>query len=224
VGQTQTLTITDASTLVPGQMIYLDQAGGGTGQPGLLQLTAKNGNQLTLLNPTPPGVIPPADTTQPGLLKMLSGLVSDYVGGDNACHNLVGAIPPADNTKAGLLDQLSGNSTDYVAGDNDCYPLPLQVSANYAKLGGLLVQWGHQSPSGAVTSVTFPVAYSSAVPFVLVCGDGYYNSADLASTALIAYSVGRPTLTNFVVYPRYVTTGAAAVASQAFFWLAIGPA
>jgi hypothetical protein len=205
-------------------MIYLDQAGGGAGQPGVLQLTAKNGNQLTLLNPAPPGTIPPADATQPGLLNKLSGLVSDFVGGDNACRNVVAAIPLADSTKAGLLAKLSGNTSDYVGGDNNSHALPLQVSANYANLGGLLIQWGHLSPSGT-TTVTFPVAYSSTAPFVFVSPDGYYNSADLGTTSLLGYGVGRPTTTNFVVYPRYVNAGGGVgVAAQAFFWLAIGPA
>jgi hypothetical protein len=31
---------------------------------------------------------PIADTTQPGLVNKLSGLTTDYVGGDNACHDL----------------------------------------------------------------------------------------------------------------------------------------
>jgi hypothetical protein len=36
-----------------------------------------------------PGVaIPLADPTQNGLLKQVSGLSTDFVGGDNACHAL----------------------------------------------------------------------------------------------------------------------------------------
>lgn len=41
--------------------------------------------------PTPLSA-PPADTTQPGLLNKVSGLATDYVGGDNATHDLGGAM------------------------------------------------------------------------------------------------------------------------------------
>jgi microcystin-dependent protein len=92
VGSTVTVTLNDASWVVVGQMIYCDSAGGGAGQAGALQVTAKTGNQITLLNPAPAPAIPPADATQAGLLKQLSGNTTDYVGGDNACHGLVAAL------------------------------------------------------------------------------------------------------------------------------------
>jgi microcystin-dependent protein len=92
VGSTATVTLNDASWVVVGQMVYVDQAGGGVGQAGALQVTAKSGNQITLLNPAPPPAIPLASTSQAGLLNTLSGNVSDYVGGDNACHNLINAL------------------------------------------------------------------------------------------------------------------------------------
>jgi hypothetical protein len=37
---------------------------------------------------------PPADTTQAGLLNKISGLSTDFVGGDNACHDLATASQP----------------------------------------------------------------------------------------------------------------------------------
>jgi microcystin-dependent protein len=37
--------------------------------------------------------IPAASTSAGGLLKPLSGLATDYVGGDNACHSLASALP-----------------------------------------------------------------------------------------------------------------------------------
>jgi len=44
-------------------------------------------------NPVPVGpTVPLADTTQAGLLNKVSGLTTDYIGGDNACHDLVGQI------------------------------------------------------------------------------------------------------------------------------------
>jgi Collagen triple helix repeat (20 copies) len=49
-GSTTVVSLNDASWVIVGQLLYIDQAGG-PGQAGTLQVTAKNGNQLTLLNP-----------------------------------------------------------------------------------------------------------------------------------------------------------------------------
>jgi hypothetical protein len=38
--------------------------------------------------------LPAASTTKSGLLKPLTGLTTDYVGGDNACHDIVSAVQP----------------------------------------------------------------------------------------------------------------------------------
>ena len=94
VGATGTVTVLDARWVVIGQMIYLSTAGGAT-SAGALQVTAINGNILTLLNPAPPSVIPPADSTQPGLLNQLSGKSTDYVGGDNLCHDTGSITAPS---------------------------------------------------------------------------------------------------------------------------------
>lgn len=94
IGSTVTVTLNDASWVVIGQMLWIDQSGGGVGQAGEMQVTAKTGNQITLLNvSSTPGGIPLADTTQNGLLARLSGASTDYVGGDNACHGLAAAVP-----------------------------------------------------------------------------------------------------------------------------------
>jgi hypothetical protein len=94
VGSTVNVTLNDASWVVVGQFVYVDQAGGGVGQAGLMQVTAKTGNQLTLLNPTIPPAIPLADNTQSGLLRQVSNAATDYVDGTNHCQNLVTAIQP----------------------------------------------------------------------------------------------------------------------------------
>jgi hypothetical protein len=49
-GSTTTVSLNDASWVVVGQLLYIGQAGT-AGQAGTLQVTAKTGNQLTLLNP-----------------------------------------------------------------------------------------------------------------------------------------------------------------------------
>src|ERR1700741_4837413 len=54
IGATTTVTVADASWMILGQPLFFDTAGGGTGLAGTLVVTAKSGNLLTLLNPTPP--------------------------------------------------------------------------------------------------------------------------------------------------------------------------
>jgi hypothetical protein len=56
VGFTTTVTVTDASWVVVGQLLYFDTAGGGIGQAGALVVSAKSGNTLTVLNPVPPPI------------------------------------------------------------------------------------------------------------------------------------------------------------------------
>jgi hypothetical protein len=48
--------------------------------------------------------LPPADTTQNGLLKKLSGLATDYVGGDNACHPLGFWTPETNGLMRGIYN------------------------------------------------------------------------------------------------------------------------
>ena len=67
-------------------MLYVDQAGGGVGLSGVLQVTAKAGNTLTLLNPQPAPAIPLASSAGSGLLARTSGTATDFIGGDNASH------------------------------------------------------------------------------------------------------------------------------------------
>jgi microcystin-dependent protein len=86
------VTVNNAAWVVNGEMLYVDTAGGGPGQAGILQVTNINGNQLTLLNPQPPPAIPLANQTTDGLLAKLSSFGTDYVGGDNACHPLIPAL------------------------------------------------------------------------------------------------------------------------------------
>jgi hypothetical protein len=47
-GSTVVATLTNASFVVVGQMLWVDTAGGGAGQPAVMQVTAKTGNQVTL--------------------------------------------------------------------------------------------------------------------------------------------------------------------------------
>jgi hypothetical protein len=94
VGSTVSVTVVDASWIVVGQMVYVDQAGGGPGLSGVLQVQNKTGNTLTLLNPQPAPAIPLASSASSGLLAQTSGNTTDFVDGTNACQNLVSAVQP----------------------------------------------------------------------------------------------------------------------------------
>jgi hypothetical protein len=85
VGGTVQVSVTDASWVVLGQMIAIQSAGGDPNSAASLKCTAINGNLITLQNMASPP-FPPADTTQAGLLNKVSGIATDYVGGDNATH------------------------------------------------------------------------------------------------------------------------------------------
>ena len=93
VGATVQVTVGDASWMAVGQMLYVGTAGGAS-LAGALQITAIVGNLITLLNPAVVSAIPPADSTQSGLLNQLSGSSGDFVDGTNHCQPLATAVPP----------------------------------------------------------------------------------------------------------------------------------
>jgi hypothetical protein len=64
-------------------MVWIDQAGGGTGQPGIMQVASVAGNNATLMTPAMSGPIPLADSTQSGLLRQVSGNTTDFIDGTN---------------------------------------------------------------------------------------------------------------------------------------------
>src|SRR6516165_9657353 len=57
VGNTVVVPMTNASWMVPGEMVWIDQAGGGTGQPGIMQVASVAGNNATLMTPAMSGPI-----------------------------------------------------------------------------------------------------------------------------------------------------------------------
>jgi|SRR5215469_1880121 len=116
IGATVGVTVANASWMVVGEMLWIDQAGGGVGQPGIMQVTAISGNLVTLLNitaaPTPlvsndaanlsrlgsdglvytPNAL--ATTSTRGLLAPISGNTTDFIDGTDTCQNLVNAVTP----------------------------------------------------------------------------------------------------------------------------------
>lgn len=132
VGSTVQATVTDASWVVVGQMVYIDTAGGGAGQAGALQVTAKSGNTLTLLNPPSAPAIPLASTTASGLLNQVSGVPTDYVGGDNACHPL-----PTNLVPTGSIIDFAGSTapTNWQLCDGSSHPTTGTFAALFAVIG-----------------------------------------------------------------------------------------
>jgi microcystin-dependent protein len=87
-GATVTIGMLDTSWIAIGEWVYIDDANG-AGQAGQLVVQSKTANSVTLLNPSSINQgIPLASPVTDGLLKKLSGNVTDYVGGDNNCHPL----------------------------------------------------------------------------------------------------------------------------------------
>jgi hypothetical protein len=127
VGQTAQVNVVDASWIVVGQMVYIDQAGGGPGQAGALQVQSKSGNLLTLLNPQPPPAIPSASTSQSGLLAQLSGNSTDYVGGDNACHSIAAISAFVTKTSAYTLTPADSGKYIICSGGSWTLTLPAPV-------------------------------------------------------------------------------------------------
>jgi len=78
----------------------------------------------------PSNTAPLADTTQSGLLRQVSGAVTDYVGGDNTCHAL-----PQPGASAGFISKsaaytlLSGDSGKYILCTGDAWTLTLPIAA-----------------------------------------------------------------------------------------------
>jgi hypothetical protein len=126
VGSTTTVTVTDASWITVGQMIYVANAAGAA-LSGALQVTAIAGNTLTLLNPASPPAIPIASSSAAGLMNSLSGNVTDYVGGDNACHPLSLTPTNAFVTKSAAYTLTTSDSGKYIICSGGSWTLTLPV-------------------------------------------------------------------------------------------------
>jgi hypothetical protein len=173
VGQTVVITLNDASWVVVGQYVYVDQAAGGPGNAGVLQVTAKTGNQITLLNPSPPvPAVPIASPSQAGLVNPLSGGLTDYLGGDNACHPLgtevIATVPLASASTRGLLGQLNGQANSYVGGDNACHTISL-VSGFVAK------------------TAAYTLTTADSGKYILCSGNGWTLTLPAAQAGLVYY-------------------------------------
>jgi hypothetical protein len=99
--------------------------------------------------------------------------------------------------------------------------LAASLSVNgYQKLpSGLIIQWGSATPSGGVSSVTFPIAFPHAL-FAVV---GTLKTASTTLTESDTFNTSATSTTGFTGQHRF-TAGATApaAATQPVFWVAIG--
>ena len=110
-GNAVTVPVADAGWVSVGQLLYVDQAGGGAGLSGALVATAKTGTSVTLQTPSPTPTIPTAGVGQAGLVNALSGNATDYLGGDNATHPL--AVVSGFSSLAGATTLTLANRNGY---------------------------------------------------------------------------------------------------------------
>jgi microcystin-dependent protein len=81
-----------SATGIPGVTTTIANAGGGAAHQNMPPFVATNYIIKAAYNAPVGPTVPRADTTQDGLLAKVSGLMTDYVGGDNACHDLASAV------------------------------------------------------------------------------------------------------------------------------------
>jgi hypothetical protein len=102
--------VADASWVAVGEMVYLDQAAGGPGKAGALQVTAKTGNQLTLLTPAAPQAGPPGPPGPAGPAGATGKAGSYWFTGLNDPPDPVPGYNPGDlwlNTVSGDIFRLA---------------------------------------------------------------------------------------------------------------------
>jgi hypothetical protein len=143
VGATTTVMLADTSWAVIGEVVYIAGAGGGN-LAAPLQITAINGNTLTLLNPaTSPAiaeapsdgnmygrangawnkVLPISGGTLTGTLILAAAPTTALGAATKGYVDSAAAPPIATATNPGLMNTVSGNATDYIGGDNASHGL-----------------------------------------------------------------------------------------------------
>jgi len=150
IGASVSVNVQDSTSFTVGEMVYVANAAGAN-ISGALQVTGKVAGQLTLTNPpAAQPVVPIADNTQAGLVNILSGKSSDFIGGDNACHTLLTALVGFIIPTGTVLDFAGAAApTGFLLCDGASYPQST-YPALYTALGGASSPWG---VSGANFSV-----------------------------------------------------------------------
>jgi len=159
-GQTATVTLNDASWVVPGQYVWIDQAGGGgPGSAGELQVTAKTGNVITVLNPLSPAAPGLASVTGPGLVPTL---------------------PPVSGSGA--------QTTVWLRGDNTWQPsLPTGAVIDFA--GATAPAGWLMCDGSSYATVTFPALFA-AISYTFGGSGANFNVPDLRGQVSVGAGTG----------------------------------
>jgi hypothetical protein len=181
VGSTVVVTVVEASWVVVGQMVYVDQAGGGVGLAGALQVTAKTGNQLTLLNPTPPtgGTVPTS--------RLVSTINSLTGGGDLSTDRILSLVndvaTPGNGQYYGYRNSARGWFYPHLMPSGDT--------------------------SGVTDTANIQAAVNAGGKVRLIAGNWYVNSVTVSNPVTVSGDGKWGTVINCVsASPAFVTSGA----------------
>jgi len=161
-GLTVSVELEDADWCIPGQMVWVENSGT-AGSAGALQITAKNGNIITLLNPVVPAppapVVPPrADSTFDGLMQRVSGNIGDYISGENMSRplpNIISTMTTGSGLSAMVAALTTGASLDALIAALAELLVPTGVVLDFA---GNIAPVGFAMCDGSFHSTTGPLA------------------------------------------------------------------
>lgn len=168
--------------------------------------------------------------TNLGLGTMAIEAAADYL---TKAGNLAGVASPAtsfDNIKQAATTSYTGavelaTAAEVIAGTDTTRAItPSAFSTGYASSagtngyttlpGGLILQWGYYTGGSFGPTITFPIAFTTAVYSITTA------SEDVTFNAVIAVQIHAKTLTTFS--PRQYHTNDGVPYGENFYWMAIG--
>lgn len=123
-GATVTVNLLDTSWIALNEWVYVDDANG-AGTAGQLVVQSKTPTSVTFLNPSPTAASGPANTSQDGLLRAVSGKTSDFIDGTNNCRDLQSSVASvtAQVPTGVVIDYAGGTSpAGWLLCDGSSYP------------------------------------------------------------------------------------------------------
>lgn len=156
----------------------------------------------------------PASTNATLALKVQNLAGSIGLAVDDAARVILTSTPA--NTSVNPANMfMDGAGIVYLA-----TPSLLASATGYIRLpGGITLQWGNATSAVGVTTVTFPVSFSSTVWAILALPKDASNAGPASPVALETTTVY--TNAGFNLFTFDTTTGAFVAAN--FFWFAVGP-
>jgi len=87
--------------------------------------------------------------------------------------------------------------------------------------GGLIVQWGRDAGGAGDHDVIYPIAFPNAVLAITASANSLAGLPTNAAVVIMTSVSGSPN-TRFYAQPRYSNNGPQGVASEPFYWIALG--